>query len=210
MSEAGAATQPSRLLPLLFERLPQDRPLVVLDVGYGDSDTVAFFGEFPCRLHFADLFGEAVVRDPQEDASEADLVAHFRRALSFPAGTRFDICLLWDFFNYVDGPALGAFVEAMRQHVHEGTLSHGFGMLNAKSALANNRYGIRRRDLLSYRRRSEPQLPVYPHSQRELNRLLDPFNVMKSLLMVDGRLEFILDAEAVSGVRQPRKSVFNF
>lgn len=210
MDAVGSATQPSKLLPLLFERLPEDRPLAVLDVGSGDGDTIAFFGDFRCHLHFADLFGEAVVREPQDDATEEELIEQFQRALDLPEDVQFDICLFWDFFNYVDGPALTAFVEALRPNLHRATRSHGFGMLNARSVLNNNHYGVRRRDLLSYRRRPEPQLPVYPHSQRELNQSLGYFNVVKSLLMVDGRLEFILDCRSVYDAREPRKSVFNF
>lgn len=210
MSVSASATQPSKLLPLLFEKLPEDRPIVVFDVGCGDGDTVAFFSAYRCRLYFADMFGEAVVQEPQQDATDVELIAQFRRSLGLPEHVRFDVCLFWDFFNYVDGPALSAFVEALRPHLHEGTRSHGFGMLNARSALNNNHYGVRRHDLLSYRRRTEEQLPVYPHSQRELNQSLGPFNVLTSRLMVDGRLEFILGAEGLDGTREASRSVFNF
>jgi hypothetical protein len=208
--ESALATLPSNLLPLLFERLPEDRPLEVLDVGSGSGDTLAFFSGLRSRVHFAALYDEAVVRDLQSEATEDVLLEQFRHALSFAKGACFDVCLYWDFLNYLDGPALRAFVEAIRPCVHIGTRSHGFGMLNAKTTLNNNHYGLRRRDLLSYRRRTEQQLPVYPHSQRELNQLLGYFGINKSRLMSDGQLEFILDCEDLHGARAPRKSVYNF
>ena len=208
--EAGLATLPSNLLAELFLRLPENRPLEVLDVGCGSSDTFAFFTGARCRLHCAALYDEAVVRDLQNEATEDVLREQFNAAFAFARGTRFDICLFWDFLNYLDGPALRAFVEAIKPYVHPGTRSHGFGMLNAKVQLNNNHYGLRRRDLLSYRRRTEQQLPVYPHSQRELNQLLGYFGINKSRLMADGQLEFILDCDELSGVKAPRKSVYNF
>src|SRR5262249_30544861 len=158
--ESALATLPSNLLPLLFERLPDNRPLEVLDVSSGSGDTVAFFAGMRCRLHCASLYDEAVLRDLQSEATEDTLLEQFRGALAFAREARFDVCLYWDFLNYLDGPSLRAFVEALRPHVHTGTRSHGFGMLNAKVQLNNNQYGLRKRDLLSYRRRSEPQLPV--------------------------------------------------
>ena len=188
----GADVQSSKLLPLLFEGLAVNRRLTVLDVGSGVADTVDFFSQFRCELHFADLFAADVVQIIQEDATDSELVSGFTAALDLGPDTRFDVCLFWDFFNYLDGPALQGFVQALQPYVHDDTRSHGFGMLNAKTVLPNNQYGIRGLEELSVRSRHEPELPVYPHSQRELNQLLGDFQINKSRLMVDGRLEFII------------------
>ena len=206
----AAATQPSKLLPVLFEGLAVNRRLTILDVGCGVDDTIGFFSQFQSRLYFADLYDEDVVRNIAEDATEDELVEQFTAALDLPDGTQFDICLFWDFFNYLDGPALRGFVEALRPYVHDDTRSHGFGMLNAKTVLNNNQYGIRHLDLLSYRRRDKPELLVYPHSQRELIQLLGNFLINKSRLMVDGRLEFVLRYRAVLTELDKRPSVFGF
>ena len=40
--------------------------------------------------------------------------------------------------------------------------------------------------------RSEEQRPVYPHSQRDLNSHLDYFEINKSRLMSDGRVEYLI------------------
>ncbi len=82
--------------------------------------------------------------------------------------------------------------------------------LHAKSVLNNNQYGIRQRNLVSYRRRDDPELPVYPHSQRELIRLLGNFLINTSRLMVDGRLEFVLRYRDVLREEDKRPSVFGF
>jgi hypothetical protein len=204
------ATQASKLLSLLFDKLPTDRPLQVLDIGGGSADTLAFFGQYRCRLHYANLLDEAVVRELQEDATEQELQEQFTGALALPGDTQLDICLFWDIFSYLDGPALCAFVTALRPYVHERTRSHGFGMLNAKAGLNHNEYGIRSEELISYRRRAGAQPAVYPHSQRELNQLLGHFHVATSRLMVDGHTEFVLRYDREHKAEELQKSVFNF
>ena len=51
-------TQPSRLLPKLFERVDPSRPLTVLILGPALPETVSFFSQFRCKLHVVDLARE--------------------------------------------------------------------------------------------------------------------------------------------------------
>ena len=53
---AGADVEHSLLLPKLFEGLRDDERLTILDLGPAAPETVDFFGQFRCRLFFADLF----------------------------------------------------------------------------------------------------------------------------------------------------------
>lgn len=210
--EAGgesASRLPSNLFPLLFERLAANRRLTVLDVGPALPATVDFFSRLRCRLYFIDLYDEPLVRDDPEEASEDELVQQFQAALDLPAGTQIDVCLFWDFLNYVDGPAVRAFVHALQPYVYEDTRAHGFGMLNAKTVLVNQQYGIEQIDQLKLYPRRDPQPPVYSHSQRELNELLGYFQIDKSRLMSDGRLEFLLKCPG-PGRQQEKNSVWNF
>lgn len=202
--------QSSKLLVSLFEGIPPERHLSVLDVGSGVNDTVQFFSHLNSHLYFADLYSEPVVQDPREDVTVEQLAAQFADALSLPADARFDICLFWDFFNYLDGPALQAFVQAVGAHMRDGARCHGFGMLNSRTQLTSNHYGIRTLETLTLRRRDDCNLAVYPHSQRELTQLLGNFLIKKSLLMVDGRLEFVLNYRAVLTERDKPKSLFGF
>ncbi len=207
VGQETASTLSSNLFPSLFERLAVSRRLTIFDVGTAVSTTVDFFSQFRCLLHFTNLYDEAVVRDdpdPDAEVSEDELVEQFQSALDLPPDTQIDICLFWDFLNYLDGPALRAFIRALRPFVHEDTRAHGFGMLNAKTVLANQRYGIKNLDCLSLHPRSDSQLAIYPHSQRELIELLGYFRISKSRLMADGRLEFLLNCKVASAADTPK------
>jgi len=191
----------SNLAPLLFERVQVDKQLVVLDIGLAMPATVELFSSFKCKLIFADLYSaEMLSQDTLEEHSEdssqeqvhQQLVEQFTVALNLDAETKIDICLFWDFFNYLDGTLFKAFIEALHPYINDNTCGYGLGVLNARCELPNYQYGISKLNKLNQYLRSEEQKPVYPHSQRDLNNLLGYFDVDKSRLMPDGRVEYFI------------------
>ena len=191
-SQATPTTLPSNLFPMLFEKVLVGERLLVLDLGQATASTVQFFNQFKCRLNFVDLFSADFVVNPQDEATHEELVAEFQAAINLPAGSRLDICLFWDFFTYLDGPALRAFIEALDPFIDSNTRGHSLGVLNARNGLAYCEYGIQNMDCLHQTNRKGSQLPIYPHSQRDLNSLLNYFEIDKSRLMPDGRVEYFL------------------
>ncbi len=199
----------SNLAPLLFERVQVDKQLVILDVGLASPATVDLFSHFKCKLLFVDLYAllpslELLAdcceenKEDHQQSTHQQRVEQFRDALNLDPQTKIDICLFWDFFNYLDGTLLKAFIDALQPYIGHNTRGYGLGILNARRPLPNYCYGIKSLDKLNQYPRSEEQQPVYPHSQRDLNNLLGYFAVDKSRLMPDGRFEYILsqDAEA--------------
>lgn len=191
----------SNLAPLLFERVQVDKQLVVLDIGLAMPATVELFSSFKCKLIFADLYSaEMLSQDTLEEHSEdssqeqvhQQLVEQFTVALNLDADTKIDICLFWDFFNYLDGTLLKAFMEALHPYINDNTCGYGLGVLNARCELPNYQYGISKLNKLYQYLRNEEQKPVYPYSQRDLNNLLGYFDVDKSRLMPDGRVEYFI------------------
>ncbi len=191
----------SNLAPLLFERVQVDKQLVVLDIGLAMPATVELFSSFKCKLIFADLYSaEMLSQDTLEEHSEdssqeqvhQQLVEQFTVALNLDAEIKIDICLFWDFFNYLDGTLFKAFIEALHPYINDNTCGYGLGVLNARCELPNYQYGISKLNKLNQYLRSEEQKPVYPHSQRDLNNLLGYFDVDKSRLMPDGRVEYFI------------------
>lgn len=165
--------------------------LTVLEIGSALPETVDFFSQFKCRLLFVDFYSEAFVRD-QGDLSETELRHAFEEHFRFPAGTRLDLCLLWDFLSYLDDPALRAFNSALRPWLHAGSRAHGYGAHHLAVRLAHVQYGIHDRTTLSVRERRGRQLRTHPHSQVEMQDMLDCFAFERGLLLPDGRLEMLL------------------
>lgn len=183
--------QNSTLFASLFQLLDVNHRLSVFEIGTALPETVDFFAQFKCRLHFVDLFNEPFVRD-QADLSEAELRHGFEENLRFSQGTRFDLCLLWDFLCYLDDPALRAFNSALRPWLHDGTRAHGFGVHHLAVRLDNTRYGVADRDTFCLRKRLGSQMRYHPHSQIEMHEMLNSFAFDRGLLLPDGKLEMLL------------------
>lgn len=192
----------SQLFPALLERIqPVDgKPLRVLDLGPASAATVAFFSQFRCSLHFADLAVAALhppVRTQDEEeldarSVEAELAGHFRALLDLPKGSVFDICLFWDYLNHLSDAEVRAFSLALQPHLHSSSRGHGFAVLNRNAQLYHQSYGVLADNLLVVNAVNKVSLLACPHSQSGLNNLLVGMEVNRSVLRTDGRLEVLM------------------
>lgn len=182
----------SNLLPRVFERLPINKRLLILDVGAAIASTVNFLNQFKCRLSFCDLYAEDFVARPSAVATHEERVSQFRQALNLEAGTKVDICLFWDLFSYLDGAGLRALMEALDSHIGRDTLGYSIGVHHADAPLPFMQYGIERPSQVRQVYRAGIQSRVFPRSQRDLHHLLGYFEIEKCCLLADGRVEYLL------------------
>lgn len=187
------STQASKLLPSLFKHLDTEELVTVFHVGPAIAETVDFFCGYRCKLHFIDVFAELPIT-ASEDAPNA-VVDQFAAMMQFPRDTRFDVCLFWDVFNYLDGDAIRALLQVLRPHLKQSSLAHAFSVHNRKIPQDSHVYGIHSLDTLSFRRRAKAPPGYAPHSQRELTELLQCFKLERSVLLPDSRLELLLQAK---------------
>jgi hypothetical protein len=186
-------SQPSTLLPSLFERIDEGRRLTVLHIGSALPETVTFFSSYRCKLHFVDLFGDLARLASVEDAT-VSLEQTLLDLMQVPGGTRFDLCLFWDLFNFLQRDAIAALAHTLGPHLKDTTLAHGFAVHSLKTPQSGKIYGIKDLDQISTRPRPSP-LPGYsPCNQGQLERMLNCFSVTRSVLLPEGRLELLLRA----------------
>jgi hypothetical protein len=199
---AGAARSPiasrqaSKVLPQLFAPGPSDGLdngcLTVLEIGRALPETVRFFSSIRCRIHIADLFSELRQGNLAGSITGKPLERRFQDQMAIPAGTRLDICLLWDFPHYLDEKQLRAFSRALWPWLHAGTRAYVFGVHSAATILLNREYGIFDAETISIRPRSEEALPCKPHPQSFLNEWLTCLSVSKGVLLPDGKVECLM------------------
>jgi len=186
------ASQPSKLLSSLFQNLDPEQRLTVLHIGPALPETVDFFSAFRCKLYFNDLFSELPIVESED--GDPSLVQTFTELLQLPPGVKFDICLFWDLFNFLDKEAIAAFLSVLRPHLHKTTVAHGFAVHNLRNPQGDQLYGIARLDALNIRSRATA-LPGYaPHAQGKLKTMLNCFNFDRSVLLPDSRLELLFSA----------------
>ena len=187
-----SALQPTKLFPTLLEPLDDSRRIAVLNIGPATPETIAFFSHSRCRLHVVDLFTELPIQAPPDDAQP--LAIRLGRILGIAPGTRFDLCLFWDLFNYVNADVTRALMAALRPYIHSGTRAHCFGVHNARAEESAVSYGVADAEHFVTKQRQRA-IPNYaPHSQSALQSLLADFEVVRSVLLAGSRLEMVMTA----------------
>ena len=187
------SSQPSSLLPTLFECIEERERLTVLHIGNALPETVEFFSHYRCKLHFIDLFDDLSRLVTTQD-STISLHQVFIDLMHLPADTRFDLCLFWDLFNFLDQDAVAAMLRTLRPHLHGNTLAHAFAVHNLKTAQSGNLFGIRAIDQVTLRPRPAPLVGYKPCTQGQLEKSLTCFRSKRSVLLPQSRLELLLSA----------------
>lgn len=165
----------------------------MLHIGCALPETVEFFSRYRCKLIFVDLFDDLDQLKPGEDATRP-LEQVIAGLMHIPAGTRLDICLFWDLFNFLRLDAVAALLNALEPHLHGDTRAHCFAVHSLKTDQSGMVYGIREVDQINLRPRPA-MLPGYsPHNQGQLERVLGRFSVTRSVLLAQSRLELLLSA----------------
>ncbi|MDM3870321.1 methyltransferase domain-containing protein [Porticoccus sp. W117] len=195
---SAATVQQSQLFATLTERLEPEQPLSVLDIGPGVAATLEFFSAYRCRLQFADLFDllpmAATEEGLTEEQKQQQLQQQFTEALALPADARFDLILFWDLFNYLDSSALAALSQALQPHLHKGSRGHGFVQRDRQKTPPDYGYGVRSENSFTIKPCTRQGLQKHCHAQASVERQLQGFTIQRGVLMLDGRLEFVLHA----------------
>ena len=186
--------QQTLLFPSLIKRIDPDRRLSVLEIGPGLPETIEYFSQFKCRLHFAAMYTDPVLQMQTGEYTENELAEHLTQSFGFPKGTRFDLCLFWDFLNYLDDKALRAFNTAISPYLHKTTRAHAFTVRTLDTSFSNQQYGIEQAHMFSIRPRKGTQARTFPHTQAILVNLLASFDIDQGMLLPDGRLEVLMSA----------------
>lgn len=189
-----ARTQQTLLFPSLVKKISPDKRLSVLEIGPALPETIEFFSQYKCRLHFAAMYSDPVLQVQSSECTEEELAEKISRSLDFPKGTRFDLCLFWDFLNYLDDKALRAFNIAIKPFLHKSTRAHAFTVRTLNTSFSNQQYGIAQAHMFSIRPREGKQARTTPHTQAILVNLLSCFDIDQGMLLPDGRLEVLMTA----------------
>lgn len=204
---SGRQALQTRLMPDLLEQLTSNSRLMVFDVGFGVHETIEFFGNRHCRLQFSALhesllvppvirsktaFGQLADPGEHDAALYQAWLERFQAALQFEPRTRFDLCLFWDFLNYLDDQALKAFADALAPYTAPQTLGHAYILLKSDADVLNREYGIKSADQISVRPAQMVHLTNYARPQARVTSMMKGFVVKHSVLRRDGLLEAAL------------------
>lgn len=187
---------PSQVMPELLSQLTPVEPLVVLDAGFGMPETVAFFGQRRCRLHFCGLADtiRTVLQTDQSERNETVWLTAFRQALDFPPETVLDFCLFWDLFNYLEDDALRGLTLALAPFLGNDTRGHGFIAPNRNAAVPGRVYSLADEQQIILRPAPPVLSSTWPRPHGRLGKMLEGLEIGHSVLRQGGLLEISLKA----------------
>ncbi len=167
----------SSLLPRAFERVGRERKFTVLDLGSPTPQSVRFFNQFSCRVYFAGLLDD----DGEEE---------FGTGLDFPSDVRFDVCLFWDIFHYLDGEPLERVSHAVTERLNDECRGHAFLAFSQSVPYVGFKFGIESVDSLVVK--EGPTAVPYVHTWKDLEASLWPFTNAAATLLQGNRQELLL------------------
>jgi hypothetical protein len=188
-ADAGGVNAP--LFRRLLEQQSADRRAVILDLGAARTETVALFGQFRCRLEFADL-GDCC--DQLNTETDPLLLQQMVESL-LPRRRRepFDIVLCWDILNYLQRPALKALMEQVAARCRPGTLAHALIAYSTPRMPAKpDRYAALPDGHLIIRHVTGADCPAPRYTPEDLRHCLPDYNVESAVLLKNGMQEFLL------------------
>ena len=119
-------------------------------------------------------------------------MAEIERFFRSTSNVRYDVCLFWDFLNYLDIVDLRRFAAALRSHVHSGTRGHAFAAFTAVSAFSGLRFDLR--DVNRLVVRSDRGPTPFRHTNNVIGRVLWPLGVSRAMLLEHNRQELLLES----------------
>ncbi len=185
--------QTVQLLPGLFDRIDEEQRLNVLHLGPALPETLDFLAAYRCKAWFADVFAELpMLSDPTE---EPPLEERLVQTLALPPEVHFDLVFFWDLCNYLAPEVIETMMRLLRHHWSPHTRGYALAVHNTRAPQRDATFAIASADTLTLRPRRQP-LPGYaPLPQSRLKQLLHGFEVRRSVLLGDGRLELLLTAK---------------
>lgn len=199
-SSAASGPLSSQVMPQILSGVENVEPLVVLDIGFGMPETVAYFNdtERHCRLHFPGL-QELLAHEaslPGEERGEQTWYRLFSAELEMLGERRFDLLFFWDLFNYLDEPAVRALNQALTPYVDRHSHGHGFLAPNTNTRVPARRYSLQTADSIIMRPAAPLGSQIWQRPHGRLNNLLEAMAIGHSVLRHGGLLEF-----SVKGLR---------
>lgn len=175
----------------LWKQFNDDRKYRILDMGKASGASVAFYSALRCKLFVDELI--PAMRSYQ--ASLADDSEHptlrIQDLLGMDDLFGLDLVMCWDTLNYLDKQLLEPFLSSLHRLMADGGCLHAFIYTRRDMPAEPGIYQIvdAARMLVDYPVGARIASPGY--SQRQLENLMQGFNIRQSRLLQSGMQEYV-------------------
>ena len=182
------SSHPTRLMDWVFEPFSEGSKANVLHLGKPLPETVNTFTNYRCKIHVADAYSKLpfLLTNSSSQNSSSEF---FREALELPPAARFNLCLFWDFLNFLDENLINYLASFLEPHLEKNCRAHAFSVYNVKSIPLQHHYGIADLTTISTRPREKNIDAPIPPTLKMLQDNFHCFKVDKSIMLADNRIE---------------------
>ena len=167
----------------MFGGLNLAHGLKILDLGAAEPESFAFYNR---------VRGQICILDTVSRLSNTQSYSLSRELPERAKDFQFDICLLWDCLNYLDGPTLRKFGMDLSTHLHRRTRVHLIAAYTPIRSFQAYRYAPLNFGNLKIKPRDH--LVPHAHSKSQVDKALFGLRAAHTLLRPGNRLEMMLSS----------------
>ena len=178
---------------IAYNQMRGRRKLSVLDLGSAYPSNLHFLSQSVRSLHIEienlyETLSSFDFFDPREPRSYD---AVYRYLLPYAEGTRFDLILGWDLFNYLEELELTSLIRHLDRFCHPGTLL--FSMISTNRYIPEKpiRFQVINSERLRYEYLSSLLRPSPRYHRADLNRMMPRYRLFSSFRLRNGFKEYL-------------------
>ena len=183
----------SLALGLLVDKIAGRRPCRVLELGPAFGANVEFLSQFSSKICIEDLYQTLASFDPSFNGDQSTFCPVYEALLPYHEDTRFDVILMWDLLDYLDGHNIRRLMRHLRRFCHRGTLLYALVSTRPNIPATPTRFRILGKDKLLYQTTTTEERPCPRYRQGTLLELLRSFRVERSYLLRNGVQEYLFE-----------------
>ncbi len=183
----------SLALGMLVDKIASRPPCRVLELGPAFGANVEFLSRFSSKICIEDLYQTLASLDPSFNGDQSTFCPVYEALLPYREDTRFDVILMWDLLDYLDGHNIRRLIRHLRRFCHRGTLLYALVSTRPKIPASPTHFKIVEKDKLIYQSTSTEERVCPRYRQGGLLEFLRSFRVERSYLLRNGVQEYLFE-----------------
>lgn len=183
----------SLALGLLVDKIARSAPCRVLELGPAFGANVEFLSKYSSKICIEDLYQTLASFDPSFNGDQSSFCPVYEALLPYHEDTRFDVILMWDLLDYLDGQNTRRLMRHLRRFCHRGTLLYALVSTRPKIPASPTHFKIVEKDKLLYQVTSTEERDCPRYRQGALLELLRSVRVERSFLLRNGMQEYLFE-----------------
>lgn len=165
----------------------------ILDLGPAIAANIEFFANWSPRIRIEDLYGSIKLLGDYGRTVEPTLCPVFTNLMSCNPGTRFDVILAWDLFDYMPSADIESLIAYIDRFTQSGTLLFALVSIQPRIPEQPARFRVLDAEHLCWEYITDSTVSCRRFTQTALLKLLPNFRLRRSFLMRSGFQEYLLE-----------------